>query len=97
MTNKSILTLQRTRLHSIPVRLAVVLLLWEQFDEVIDTENGDGCLCGKLQALCFDCDGLIHACLTVVSRFAVHQVQTNPATNTEINMLTYSLSFSSQT
>lgn len=87
-TSNGVSTLQRTRLHSIPVRLAVLLLLGEQFDEVVDTEDGDGGLCGKLQTLCFDRDGLVHAGLTVVSWFAVHQVQTNPAINIQ-NILTY--------
>lgn len=72
------LTLQGTRLHGIPVRLAALLLLGEQLDEVVDTEDGDGGLRGKLQTLCFDRDGLVHAGLTVVSWFAVYQVQANP-------------------
>lgn len=77
-TNHSLLTLQRARLHGVLVRLPALLRLREQFDEVVDTEDGDGGLCGKLEALCFDHSGLVHASLTVVSGLAVHQVQTNP-------------------
>lgn len=77
-TNYSLLTLQSSWLHGILVRLAALLRLWKQFDEVVDTEDGDGGLGGKFKALRFDHGGLVHASLTVISRLAIQQVQTNP-------------------
>lgn len=73
----SLLT-QRSRLHCFLVRLPALLRLWVQFDEVVDTEDGDRSLGGKLEALCLNHGGLVDASLTVVSGLAVDQVQTNP-------------------
>lgn len=83
-TNHSLLTLQRSRLHGVLVRLPALLRLREQFDEVVDTKDGDGSLCGKLEALCFNHGGFVHASLTVVSGLAVHQVQTNPTRQKQV-------------
>lgn len=54
------------------------LRLREQFDEVVDAEDGDGGLGGKLEAFGLDHGGFVHTGLLVVSGFAVHQVQTDP-------------------
>lgn len=85
-TDRSLSTLQRSRFHGIPVRLPALLLLGEQFNEVVDAEDGDGGLGGELEALCFDHGGLVHASLTVISGLAVHQVQTNPVRHKWLNM-----------
>lgn len=58
--------------------MAALLLLWEQFDEVIDAKDGDGGLCGKFEALSLDHSRLVHTSLAVVSGLAIHKVQTNP-------------------
>lgn len=52
--------------------------LWEQFDKVIDAEDCDGSFGGELEALCLNHRGFIDTGLTVISGFAIHQVQTNP-------------------
>lgn len=77
-TNHSLSTLQGSRLYGVSVRLPALLRLWEQFDEIINTEDGDGGLGGELQTLCLDHGGLVHAGLTVVSGLTIHQIQTNP-------------------
>lgn len=66
--------MERSRFDCIPVRVPSFFWLWEQFNEVVNTKDGDGSLCGKLQALGLDHGGLVHTSLTVVSRFAIHQV-----------------------
>lgn len=58
--------------------MPALLRLWEQFDEVIDAEDGDGSLGGKLEALCLNHGWFVHTSLTVISGFAIHQIQTNP-------------------
>lgn len=72
------LTLQGSRLDCVSVGRPALLLLWERFDEVVNTEDGDSGLCGHLEALCFDHGGLIDTGLTVVSGLAVDQIQTDP-------------------
>lgn len=76
-TNHSFLTLQRSRLHRFLVA-AALLRLREQLDHVVDTQDGDGRLSGKLETLCLHHGGLVHASLAVVSGLAVDQVQTDP-------------------
>lgn len=58
--------------------MPALLRLWEQFDKVIDAEDCDGSFSGKLEALCLNHRGFVHTGLTVISGFAIHQVQTNP-------------------
>lgn len=77
-TTAAPLTLEGSRLDCVSVGWPALLLLWERFDEVVDTEDGDSGLCGHLEALCFDHGGLIDTGLTVVSGLAVDQIQTNP-------------------
>lgn len=72
------LTFKASWLYSVLVWLAALLLLWEQFDEVIDAKDGDGGLCGKFEALSLDHSRLVHTSLAVVSGLAIHKVQTNP-------------------
>lgn len=75
------LTLQRPRAHGVLVRLAALLGLGEELDEVVDAQDGDGRLRGELQAFGLHHGGLVHARLLVVSGLAVQQVQTDPDAN----------------
>lgn len=81
----SLSVLQRSRLHCISVWMPAFFRLWEQFDEVIDAEDGDGSLCGKLEAFRFDHGGFVDTSLPVVSGFAVEQIQTDPARQKWLN------------
>lgn len=55
-----------------------LFLVREELDEVVDSKDGDGCLCGELQTLGFDHGGFIHSRLLVVSRLSIYQVQPDP-------------------
>ena len=63
--------------HSILIWLAT-LLLWYQFDHVINTQNGYGSFCGKLERLHFGHSGFQHTSLLVVTHQTCHQVQPHP-------------------
>lgn len=85
-TDHSLLT-QRPRCDGILVRLPAFLRLGVQFDEIVNTEDGDGGLCGELEALCFNHGGFVYTSLAVVSGLAVYQVQTNPTKTKSIQIL----------
>lgn len=57
------------------------LFLRYQFDHVINTKDGDGCLSCKLDGFCFGHCGLQNTCLFIVSNNSSYQVKSNPVTN----------------
>lgn len=80
------LLLQRARLDSVLVRRPALFRLREEFDEVVDAQDGNGRFGGEFQTLGFDHRGLVHTRLLVIPRLSVHQVQADPArTHTHVH------------
>lgn len=77
------MNLQLAGIESVLVGFAPPPLLVHKLDHVIDSQNGDGSLSGKLEGLDFGHCGLQYSCLLVVSYCALIQVQANP-THTKI-------------
>lgn len=70
--------LQLAGIESILVGFAPPPFLVHKLDHVINSQNGDGSLGGKLEGLDFGHCGLQYSCLFVVSYCALIQVQANP-------------------
>lgn len=79
------LLLQGTGLHSVLVRGAALLLVREELDEVVDSQDSDGGFCGELETLSLHHGRLIHAGLLVVPGLTVHQIQANPTAQEKTN------------
>ena len=71
--------LQLAGANGVPVGATLLVILGDELDHVVDAQNGDGRLRGKLQRLHLGHGRLEHTGLPVVTHDAGHQVQAEPA------------------